>query len=172
MAKHDLESQVSTLASDKDFALQEQDIIIAEKDGVIASSMEKIETLTLEQQEQAQAVLKLEANVESLREQLVAKETEYAGQVRKLTETQTAEKEESSSKIAEVEGSLETANSEISRLLKQVEELSKSLSEAKSEKDSLQVEFDESVKTMNGNFEKSAGEQGQRAAELSAGMAK
>eukprot|EP00985_Skeletonema_marinoi_P018960 scaffold10718_cov127-Skeletonema_marinoi.AAC.1 len=170
MAKHDLESQVTTLASDKDFALQEQDIIIAEKDSVIASSMEKIETLTHEQKEQAQVLSELAAQVESLQCQLATKETEYTDQVRELNDAQSAKKEESSSKIAEMEGTLEMANSENSRLVKQVEELSRSLSEAKSEKDSLQTEFDETMETVNSNFEKSAGEQEQKMTELSAGV--
>jgi len=171
VAKHDLESQVTTLASDKDFALQEQDIIIAEKDSVIASSMmDKIETLTHEQKEQAQVLSGLEAQVESLQGQLATKVTEYTDQVRELNDAQSAKKEESSSKIAEMEGTLEMANSENSRLVKQVEELSRSLSEAKSEKDSLQTEFDETMETVNSNFEKSAREQEQKMTELSAGV--
>jgi len=105
LAKQDLESQVSTLASDKEFCVTEQDVLMADKENVITSSLEKIETMLEERKQHASTVSELQALVESLQSQMSEKNMEQ---------------EEMTEKYVELEGKLDTVTSSNTRLTDQV----------------------------------------------------
>jgi len=105
LAKQDLESQVSTLASDKEFCVTEQDVLTADKENVITSSLEKIETMLEERKQHASTVSELQALVESLQSQMNEKNKEQ---------------EEMTEKYVELEGKLETVTSSNTQLTDQV----------------------------------------------------
>ena len=105
LAKHDLESQVSTLASDKEFCSVEQDVLMADKDNVISTSLEKIEQMLEERRQQALSMSELQATVESLQGQLAEKNKEVTA------------------KCVELEGQLETATSSNTQLTEKVASL-------------------------------------------------
>ena len=105
LAKQDLESQVSTLASDKEFCVTEQDVLMTDKENVITSSLEKIEIMLEERKQHASTVSELQALVESLQSQMSEKNKEQ---------------EEMTEKYTELEGNLETVTNSNTRLIDQV----------------------------------------------------
>ena len=104
MAKQDLASQVSALASDRDFVVIEQDILLAEKDVVISISLENIQQMLDDRMQQALTVSNLQSMVESLQghlaeimEEATAKEATASSAIsqlsREVSNLKTAKKE-------------------------------------------------------------------------------
>ena len=116
LAKQDLESQVSSLASDKEFVVTEQNLLIAEKDIVISTSLEKIEQMVEDRSQQVLIVSELQSTVTSLQGQLTEK------------------KEEATAKEAE-------ASSTILQLTQEVLELRTEKAEAEDRATALEVSF-------------------------------
>ena len=116
LAKQDLESQVSSLASDKEFVVTEQNLLIAEKDIVISTSLEKIEQMVEDRSQQVLMVSELQSTVTSLQGQLTEK------------------KEDATAKEAE-------ASSAILQLSQEVLELRTARAEAEDRASALEVSF-------------------------------
>lgn len=142
LAKEDLESQVSLLASDKEYALSEQGVIIEEKDGVISSSLEKIEAMLEERSQQAQAMAELQSLVESLRGKLGEAEMNHTSQVDDLKAQLASSQEEAAAKVSEMEGQLESSQRTICQMTGQI-----SLLERESAEKTNQLDEKESALT-------------------------
>lgn len=142
LAKEDLESQVALLASDKEYALSEQELIMEEKDSFISSSLEKIEVMLEERSQQAQAVAELQSLVESLRGQLGEAERNRTSQVDELKVQLSSSQEEAAAKVSELEGKVESSQGTICQMTGQI-----SLLEGESAEKTKQLDEKESALT-------------------------
>ncbi|KAL7520313.1 hypothetical protein ACHAWX_005043 [Stephanocyclus meneghinianus] len=86
LAKQDLEYQVTALASDKEFVMTEQSMIMMDKDDEITNYLYKIEHMLGERKEQAQNVMELNALVESLHRQMEGIKNDYESEVKILNQ--------------------------------------------------------------------------------------
>ena len=119
LSKQDLESQVTSLASDKEFALNEHDVVMTEKDSVISTSLGKIEKMLDERKEQASALSELQALMDSLQGQLATKEEDHSNTIKSINEQLTLQ-QEADTKVADIEGKLEAATHTNGQLTDQV----------------------------------------------------
>ena len=112
MAKLDLEYQVTSLASDKEFVMTERDIDNAEKNDEIGSYLSKIENMLQEGKGQKQNISQLNALVESLQNQVETMKKEHAAEIATLTQQRTDEMTEVQSQMMELRNQTETLQTE------------------------------------------------------------
>eukprot|EP00970_Alexandrium_tamarense_P008549 scaffold1626_cov178-Alexandrium_tamarense.AAC.17 len=99
LAKEELESQVSSLASDKEFVLCEQDIVMTEKEDAMGTSLQKIEGMLVERKEQAKTVTEMKDLVASLEEQLANAKDENEAEASSWKEKVELEQSECQSQV-------------------------------------------------------------------------
>ncbi len=110
--KQDLQSQVSTLASDKEFVLTECELVIAERERIAATSQETI-------QKQSLMISDLQALLSSLQAELMTKEEQHERDVQRLNDQvsrQHAELEAGMLEAQELKRQLQIAGDDKARL--------------------------------------------------------
>ena len=124
LAKQDLESQVSLLASNKELGLSsEQDNIMEDEDNVITTSLVKIEHMLQEGVQQATSMSELKTLVDSLQGQLSSKEKEHEYIVQTLNKQIGHQQECATAMSADLERKLEAAVNSNTALTNQVSSL-------------------------------------------------
>lgn len=155
LEKHDLQSQVSSLASDKEYAVTERELVLAENEKIAATAQETIE-------KQASMVAELQAMVSSLQGQLTTKEEENVRAVQVLNDQvsqQQAEFEAGKLEAQELERQLQLAGNDIARLSTEqnnsnelVDQLQKTLSDLTSAKEEEVTALQGKVEELQSNL--------------------
>ncbi|KAL3805856.1 hypothetical protein HJC23_007817 [Cyclotella cryptica] len=112
LAKQDLEYQVTALASDKEFVMTEQSMIMMDKDDEITNYLSKIEQMLSERKEQARNVMELNALVESLRNQVEAIKNDHESEVETLNQERHHELIEFQSEVKSLRNHMEVLTNE------------------------------------------------------------
>jgi len=151
LAKQELESQVSNLASEKEFAVTEQELLVEEKEVAIATALERIEQMLEECRQQALLMTDLQSQLSEKDGEAIAKEVESSSAIALLTQQVTelesarvlaeehvatlevsfeAERQNAAHELSKVVGELETTQVANTKLKDQVLDLEKSVDEA------------------------------------------
>ncbi|KAL3809142.1 hypothetical protein ACHAXA_007245 [Cyclostephanos tholiformis] len=148
MAKQELESQVSTLASDKEFVVTEQDLLMEEKDSVISKSLEKIEQLLEDHRQQALMVSELQGQLAEMKEEAT---TRAAAEDCALTLELSfgVERQEAADRLSEMKGELEATQEANTKLAGQTAFLQKKIDDITKLLTEKGLAFEEATATIN-----------------------
>ena len=145
MSQEDLQSQVCSLASDKEFAIMESNVAMDEKDKVIATYLEKIKKMLEERKGHASTVEQLQGSVKSLQGQLETNNAEHENAIKMMNEPHCCQGADMASEKKQVEKKLQFVEAELACSRKTIEGLEKNatdLESCKRQKDALRAEIE------------------------------
>ena len=155
LEKHDLQSQVSSLASDKEYAVTERELVLVENERIAATAQETIE-------QQASMIAELQALVSSLQGQLTAKDEEHERAAHALNDQVSrlqAEFDAGKIEAQELERQLQAAGDDNARLSMEnnksnelVDQLQKTLSDLTSTKEEEATALQGMVEELQSNL--------------------